>query len=363
MLSAPSQRPDDTLDSMTENEERPAVAAIVRGRRRRLVTSVLSALITAALVVLLPRAVGATWTQVGTVLGRVSAGSLAVLTVVWIAGLWAHSFVLAASLPGLTKRRGLTLNLTGSAVANVLPLGGAAGTALNFAMVRRWGFSPGAFGASLAVTTLLNVASKLGVVALALGLIPILHSGHAFGSASLLLLPVPAAVVASLWILVDERAAVAVGSLLDRLAGVFRRTDLTDRLPDLRRRILQVMRTGWQPMTVGMVAYVALQLALLWLCFAVLHVPLGIPVLFTALAVERLLTLVPITPGSAGVVEVGTTAALVALGGDPAGVAAGLLLFRGFTYLMEIPVGGVLLAAWSWLQSRASPAALEEPAG
>ena len=134
-------------------------------------------------------------------------------------------------------------------------------------------------------------------------------------------------------------------------------------MPDLRRRILQVMRTKWQPMTVEMIAYVALQLALLWLCFAVLHVPLGIPVLFTALAVERLLTLVPITPGSAGVVEVGTTAALVALGGDPAGVAAGLLLFRGFTYLMEIPVGGVLLAAWSWLQSRASPAALEEPAG
>jgi len=33
---------------------------------------------------------------------------------------------------------------------------------------------------------------------------------------------------------------------------------------------------------------------------------------------------------------------------------------EGFSAL---PVGGVLLAAWSWLQSRASPAALEEPAG
>lgn len=105
-------------------------------------------------------------------------------------------------------------------------------------------------------------------------------------------------------------------------------------------------------MTVGMLAYLALQLVLLWFCFQALHVPLGVPVLFTALAVERLLTLVPITPGSAGVVEVGTTAALVALGGDPAGVAAGMLLFRGFTYLMEIPVGGVLLAVWSWLHRR-----------
>ncbi|RZU11206.1 uncharacterized membrane protein YbhN (UPF0104 family) [Kribbella rubisoli] len=331
-----------------------------RARRRRLVTSILSGLITAALVVLLPRAVGATWTEVGAVIGRVSPGSLALLAIVWIAGLWAHSFVLAASLPGLTKRRGLTLSLTGSAVANVLPLGGAAGTALNFTMVRRWGFSSSSFGGFLAVTTLLNVASKLGVIALALGLVPILHSGSAFGSASLLFLPVPIVVAGGIWILADERAAVAVGRLLDKVV----RTRLEERLPALRRLILRLIRSGWQPMTVGMLAYLALQLALLWFCFQALHVPLGVPVLFTALAVERLLTLVPITPGSAGVVEVGTTAALVALGGDPAGVAAGMLLFRGFTYLMEIPVGGVMLAVWSWLgRRRTGPERLEALAG
>jgi uncharacterized protein (TIRG00374 family) len=319
------------------------------------VTSILSVCLTAALVVLLPRAVGATWSEVGALLVHVSPASLALLAVVWIAGLWAHSFVLAASLPGLTKRRGLTLSLTGSAVANVLPLGGAAGTALNFAMIRRWGFSSGRFGSFLAVTTLLNVVSKLGVIALALGLVPILHSASAFGSASLLLLlPVPVAVAAGIGILADERVAVAVGSALDKAIGKLRPTRLREQLPGLRRLVLTVMRTGWRPMTAGMIAYLALQLALLWLCFQVLEVSVGLPVLFTVLAVERLLTMVPITPGSAGVVEVGTTAALVALGCDPAGAAAGLLLFRGFTYLMEIPVGGVLLAVWSWLQRRTS---------
>ena len=54
---------------------------------------------------------------------------------------------------------------------------------------------------------------------------------------------------------------------------------------------------------------------------------------------------------------------LVALGGDPAGVAAGMLLFRGFTYLMEIPVGGVMLAVWSWLGRRTGPERLEAVAG
>ncbi|MFC5268079.1 lysylphosphatidylglycerol synthase domain-containing protein [Kribbella qitaiheensis] len=318
----------------------------------RVVTSLLSGLGTAALVVFLPRAVGATWAEVGSILGRISAGALVALAILWIAGLWAHSFVLAASLPGLTKRRGLTLSLTGSAVASVLPLGGAAGTGLNFAMVRRWGFSQGAFGGFLAVTTLLNIVSKLGVIAVALAMIPILHSARAFGSASLLFLPVPVAVVAVVWILADQNAATAVGGAFDKLIGLFRPSWLAHRIPELRRSILRVLHAGWRPMTGGMLAYLALQLALLWLCFHVLGVSLGLPVLFTALAVERLLTLVPITPGAAGVVEVGTIAALVALGGAPAGVAAGFLLFRGFTYLMEIPVGGVLLVGWLGSQHR-----------
>src|SRR4051794_20508018 len=102
--------------------------------RRRVIISVLTGLATVSLVVLMPRVVGATWNEVGSILGRLSPGDLFALTVVWIAGLWAHTYVLAAALPGLTNRRALTLSLTGSAVANVLPMGGAAGTGLNFTM-------------------------------------------------------------------------------------------------------------------------------------------------------------------------------------------------------------------------------------
>lgn len=311
--------------------------------------SVLTGIATAALVVLLPRAVGTSWATIGGILGRVSVPGLAALAVVWIAGLWAHSFVLAASLPGLTKRRGLTLSLTGSAVANVLPLGGAAGTGLNFAMTRRWGFTSAAFGGFLAVTTLVNVMAKLGVVAVAVALIPIAHSATALplGRTGLPLIPVAAALAAVVWFLAGPDAAAVTGGRLDRLIGVFgRRSALATSLPQLRCSILGVFRGGWRPLTLGMGAYVLLQLALLWLCFQLLGVSLGLPVLITGLAVERLLTLIPITPGGAGVVEVGTTAALVALGGDPAAVAAGLLLFRGFTYLLEIPVGGVTLGIW-----------------
>jgi uncharacterized membrane protein YbhN (UPF0104 family) len=313
------------------------------------VTSVLTGAATLALVVLLPRAVGTSWATVGGVLGRISLPGIAALTAVWIAGLWAHSFVLAASLPGLTKRRGLTLSLTGSAVSNVLPLGGAAGTGLNFAMTRRWGFTSAAFGGFLAITTLINVVAKLGVVAVALALTPIVHGASALpiGRTGLLLMPVLAALAGVVWFLASPNAAALTGRALDRLIGVFRRRSvLVTSLPELRISIRRVVRRGWRPMTLGMAAYLLLQLALLWLCFHLLEVSLSLPVLVTGLAVERLLTLITITPGGAGVVEVGTTAALVALGGDPAAIAAGLLLFRGFTYLLEIPVGGVTLGIW-----------------
>ena len=55
---------------------------------------------------------------------------------IWLGGLGIYSLVLSAALPGLGVRRSLLLNLSGSAVANVLPLGGAVATALNWRMVR-----------------------------------------------------------------------------------------------------------------------------------------------------------------------------------------------------------------------------------
>ena len=55
---------------------------------------------------------------------------------------------------------------------------------------------------------------------------------------------------------------------------------------------------------------------------------------------------VVITPGAVGFVEAGTAAALIALGGHSAAVAAGVLLYRAFTFAVEIPVGGTWLLGW-----------------
>jgi uncharacterized protein (TIRG00374 family) len=53
----------------------------------------------------------------------------------------------------------------------------------------------------------------------------------------------------------------------------------------------------------------------------------------------RLLTAIPITPGGLGVVEVALITGLAAAGGARAEVAAAVLLFRGLTYVVPIPLG------------------------
>ncbi|MEO7270081.1 MAG: hypothetical protein ABIW49_12830 [Knoellia sp.] len=72
----------------------------------------------------LPRVAGVSWRQIGDVLSTVTTLGTAVLTAGWLAGLWLHTIALSAALPGLNHRRAFFLNITGSAVSNVLPLGG-----------------------------------------------------------------------------------------------------------------------------------------------------------------------------------------------------------------------------------------------
>jgi hypothetical protein len=55
-----------------------------------------------------------------------------------------------------------------------------------------------------------------------------------------------------------------VRGVLDEVLGVFRRTDLKRRLPELRLLILRLMRNGWHSMILGMVAHLALQFARRW---------------------------------------------------------------------------------------------------
>lgn len=334
-------------------------------KRPRLVRLVGAAVVAVAgLVWLLPRATGAAWSGIGAVLAAVRPIELVVLTVVWAAGLLAYSFVLTGALPGLSRRRALTLNLTGSAVSNVAPMGGALGVAANLMMVRAWRFRPSAFAAFTVVTNIWDVMGKLvlplvALVAVLLGQGLTSPTLQAAATATCVVLAVLLAAV--VFVLRSDRVARGVGRagtvLLRRVAPrrMVSRPELFEAaLLDTRVRVGTVIARTWPQLTGGTFGYLALQGALLWACLHAVGAAPPLSVVVAGFAVERLLSLAVITPGGAGLAEAGSAGVLVALGVDPLMAAAGILLYRGFTFLLEIPVGGLWLGGWVVARARAA---------
>ena len=305
----------------------------------------------------LPTIAGVTWGQVAPAAARVSVAWLAGLAALWFVGLVAHTITLTGAMPRLTHRRALMLSLTGSAVADVLPLGGSAGIALNYRMARTWGHSGAAIAAYTVVTNVWDILAKFLLPLLAMPVV--LLAAPAVGSATLytglfgaLVLAVVTA--AGLATLSSPTAAARAGLLGDRVLGRWLRgRSCRAALVALQADTSAVIRTSWRRLSIGMILYTACLFVLLLGCLTATGAGLGVVAVLAGFVVERLLTLVGLTPGGAGVVEVGLASTLLAFPGSAVGVALGVLLYRAFTLGLEIPVGGIALAGW--LASRRRP--------
>jgi uncharacterized membrane protein YbhN (UPF0104 family) len=322
---------------------------------------------TTLILLAIPAMSGVPWTTIGATLGAIPVIGLAGLVLIWALGLLAHTTTLTAALPGLTRRRALGLSLTGSAVSNVLPLGGAAGVALNYRMARTWGYDRSQFAAYTVVTNVWDILSKLALPLLAL---PVLLLTARTAVVNQLIGPVAVATVALALVaslvlatFLSPRTAHFVGTGAERLTdavlrgcGSQRRMPLHQHLTGLQSGCSLLVRQSWRRLTLGMSLYIGSLLILLWGCLQLTGAGLSPTAVLAGFAVERLLTLPGLTPGGAGVVEVGLSSALLLLGGLPAGVVAGVLLYRAFTFGLEIPVGGIGLLAWWWTRRRTAGA-------
>jgi uncharacterized membrane protein YbhN (UPF0104 family) len=275
---------------------------------------------------------GVTWKDVALVLARVTPVHLLWLTVIWLGGLGVYAGVLAAALPGLGRRRGLLLNLTGSAVANVVPLGGAVATALNWRMVRRWGHSNSSFVSFCVTTNVLDVCTKLVLPLVAVAVLVALS------------VPVPATV----WALVASCLAVLLLVAVVNLVLLRPGASRAGRLRQTCARMRELLVGQWRRLLPASLGYVAAQVLLLDVSLVSVGLRPPVGVVLMAAAIERVSTVVAVTPGGTGVAEIGTVAWLVATGSDPVEVVAGVLLYRAFLFVLEIPVGGVLLGGWAW---------------
>jgi putative heme transporter len=131
-----------------------------------------------------------------------------------------------------------------------------------------------------------------------------------------------------------------------------------------RARTLELLEHGWVPITAAtLVSHLSLY-AVLLACLRAVGVSdaeVSWAQVLAVFAFMRLLTIVPFTPGSAGVVELALIAPLVAAGGDREQVTAAVLVYRALTWGLQIPIGVACYLWWRRSQRRTQPATSGTP--
>jgi uncharacterized protein (TIRG00374 family) len=348
--------------SAPTSPRRSGAALAARGPRWLLVAALLA--LTGAMVFWAPAATGTGWAEVGGTLQTVAPAWLPVLSVVWIAGLWSYAIVMTASLPGLSTRQALSLNLAGSAVANSLPLGGAVSLALVTAMSRSWGFTRSSVTTFLLLTNLWNVLIRVLFGALSLAWFLTAGPGLVSGPAALIITALALALVlAVVAVLISHAAPARIGrcaaTLQRGIRSALRLPKTADQsqsyaetLTDIRSQLITLIRTSWIRLTVGMLGYILLLALLLDLCLRGIGTSAPIILILAVVGIERLVTALPITPGGAGAAELSIVACLTAAGIPGVHALAAALLYRFFTFVAEFPAGAAAALGWRISQSR-----------
>lgn len=308
----------------------------------------------------LPLVAQTSWDEIGVHLSHLGPLSIVELFGLVVFGLWCYTFTLTGSLPGLGHVKALIINVCGSSVSNLLPGGGAVGMAATYYIARSWGFTRRNISTSIIVSAVWNVLARLAMPLVGLAVIstsekalvgPVRVAALYGGIIGLLLL------AGFIVVLVSPTLTQRLGRFLDahvsRHVARFLRGErrgvqpqLAALLTDQRTRLAVVTKTGWFPMTFGVVAFLGIYFLLFWRTMTAVGVDLPVADLFAAYALGRLLTAVGVTPGGLGITEAGTLAVLVAWGADKPAAAAGVLVFAIFSHLLEVPLGAIGWAAW-----------------
>jgi uncharacterized protein (TIRG00374 family) len=256
-----------------------------------------------------------------------------------------------AALPGLSYWRSLTVSLSSTAAANVMPGGDAVGLALTYGMLRGWAFTSARVALALVVFTVWNQLVNVAFPVVAILLLSLQGERNALlqvaaGIGVVILL---IAGVCFAFILRSEGGAKSVGDHAQRaigwVLGVLRRpprTGVSSAIVSFRTRSIDLVRRRWAALTLTTLAgHLTVWLVLLVSLRAVgvTSAEVSATESFAAWSLVRLLTAIPITPGGLGIVELGLTGTLVGFGGNRADVVAAVLIYRALTFLPPIPLG------------------------
>jgi uncharacterized membrane protein YbhN (UPF0104 family) len=341
--------------------------------KRLLMTAIALIIVVVVFAYVLPKF--ASYKDVFAAMGELSIVQLLFLIVLAVFNLACAWTMFQVSLPGMKNWQAAQLMLSQNLIASTLPLGGAWAVGLGYSVIHSYGFGISEYSLMLGVSGIWNTFAKFALPVIAL-LLLVATGNSTSGTVTLAVVGVGALVLSvgvfSL-ILWKRSFALRVGNLAGKVVSWMLRlfhhgpvNDWGESLACFRDQTLSVARTRWLALTVIAVLY---QVSTFWLFLFALRFS-GVPaqgensvswvVAFGIFAIVRLISAVPITPGAVGIAEAGYTGLLVAAGGSKPEVVAGVLLFRGLTWLMPIPLGLPVYGAW-WLHGRKSKTTIEAP--
>ena len=345
---------------------RPPTSRHERGPLRRAVGPLLALVVIVVMFVfVIPRfaSYGDVWGIVTNIsplwLGVLTMG--AVLNVATFAPNW------MVALPGLSYWQSLQLTLSGTAIANVAPFGGAVSMGIQYRMLRVWRFSTTDASRAMVITGVWNNLVNLGLPLVGLSLLTLKGGRNAALEISARIGAVVFIIVlAALWqVMRTEAGARKMGCWADGARNVwlrFRKQPTKGNGPEalaaFRSDSVALLKARWLALTVTTVIGVLsvfLVLAFTMRAVGVAGIDITFTEAFAAWASTRLLsTAFPVTPGGLGVVDVGLTTALRGFGAKAEPAVAAVLLYRILTWLPPIILGSIAALTWR----KANPATL-----
>lgn len=284
---------------------------------------------------------------------------LGLIALLAVARLIAEAGINAAVLPGLSIWKGGIAFLASSAAAYVIP--GPVDVVIRFGMYRSWGFATDETTLAVLLSFISTTMAKAVLPVIAA--IAFLIAGLSDPELATVAIVSGAAVIGvavGLYLLFrSEQVARAIGRFAGRVAswvgsriGREIEDDFSDEAVRFRNDAGEVVRTRWH---VAFIASMAIQLFLFGVLVASLRgvgitsETLSAVEIFAAFALVQLITTVPITPGGLGIAEVAFVSLLTVQGESAlAGqVAAGVLIYRIFTWFIVIPLGGLAWIFWT----------------
>jgi uncharacterized membrane protein YbhN (UPF0104 family) len=329
-------------------------------RGRRVVSTVASAVLVAVIFgFALPHL--ASYSSVWSSVQLMTWPRISLVVIAAAASLVAGWLVICSVLPSVRLREAAVVNLGSTAVANTLPAGGVLAMGISWAMLSGWGVSAADYVLYTLVSGIWNVLARLGLPVIAVIMMTTVSrpsAGLVAGAiAGLALLAIVAAGFGLL--LRSQSFALRADAALQRALTAACR--IARRAPPSASDCLQVFRArasgllaarGWRITAATAAGSLALWLVLLASLRGVGLSQSQVPwqTSLMAFAFVRLLTVLPVTPGGAGITELGLVSILAA-GADHkvvGQVTAAVLLSRAATYLVPIPSGALACVAWRY---------------